>query len=54
MKTCFEVICEASFTISLKNFGVCNEKIKIRFETPHVDGPLKKTLRHQIEVDNNP
>ena len=30
------------------------EKIKVRLETPHVDGPLRKILKHQTEIDNNP
>ena len=37
--------------ISLQNMGVYIEKIKV--ETPHVDGPLTKNLKHQIQVDTN-
>ena len=32
-------------------FGVYIKKLK--FETPHVDGHLRKNLKHQVVVDNN-
>ena len=51
MKFYFYAICEVNFMISLQNMGVYIEKIKV--ETPHVDGPLTKNLKHQIQVDTN-
>ena len=29
-------------------------KLTFKVETPHIDEPLRKILKHQIEVDNNP
>ena len=43
---------EMNFTISLKNLGVHVEKYKVRLRSPHADGPLRKILKHEIEVYN--
>ena len=40
-------------SISLKILEVYIEKIKVK-TPPHVDGPLRKILKHQTKVDNNP
>ena len=40
--------------ISLSSLGVYIEKINVRVETPYEDGPLRKRLKHQTEVGNNP
>ena len=34
--------------------GFILKKLKLGRAPPHVDGPLRKNLKHQIEVDNNP
>ena len=41
-----------NYTISLKKFGVYIEKIKL-VRDYHVDRPLNKIVKHQIEDDNN-
>ena len=39
---------------SLKNLGVYIEKKLKLGRDHHVDAPLRKILKHQTEVDNNP
>ena len=40
--------------ISLKNVEVYIEEIQVRLGPPHAVGQLRKILKHQIEVENNP
>ena len=54
VKICFQAICEVNFMIPLKNFGFYIEKTKVRLRPTHVDGLLRKILKHQTGVDNNP
>ena len=35
-------------------WGFILKKLKLGTNPPHVDGPLRKILKHQIKVDNNP
>ena len=48
-----QATCELIFIISLKNLGVYIEK-KSQVEAPHVDAPLRKILKYETNVDNNP
>ena len=34
--------------------GFTLKKFNLGCDPPHVDGPLRKILKHQIEVDTNP
>ena len=54
VKICFQAIWEVKFTISLSCLGVYIEKIKVRLRPPYVEGPLRKILKHQIELDYTP
>ena len=38
----------------VEKFGGLHWKNKSWVVTSHVDGPLRKILKHQTEVDNNP
>ena len=42
------------FMISSSNLGGYIEKIKVKLRPPHVDGPVREILKHQIKVDNKP
>ena len=42
-----------NITNSLSNLGVYIRKIKVKTPTPTLDGPLRKILKHEIEVENN-
>ena len=54
VKICIEAIWAMKFTISLSNLGFyIKKKIKLGKDL-HVNGPLRKILRHQTEEDNNP
>ena len=35
-------------------WGVSLKKFKLSRDSPHLYGPLRKILKRQIEVDNNP
>ena len=53
VKIYFQAIGEVNFRISLKNLVVCIEKLKLGVDL-QVDGLLRKNVKHQTEVDNNP
>ena len=54
-KICFQAIWDLNFTISLKNLGSALKNLELgRDPPPHVDGPLRKFLKHLTEVNNNP
>ena len=53
MKVCFLAICQVNFKISLKIWGLTLEKLNLGRD-PHTDAPLRKILKHQTEVDNDP
>ena len=52
-KICFQAICEVKFSISLAKWGFKLKKLKLGRDS-HVDGALRKILKHQTEVDNSP
>ena len=46
VKIFIQTIWAVNFVISLSNLGIYIEKIKVRFEIFHEDGPLRKILKH--------
>ena len=56
VKICIQAILTVIFTIPFSNLRVYIEKKKIKLgrDPPHVAGLLRKNLKHQIELDDNP